>query len=324
MILLLSSDGDYSTERIIQWLNYRSYKKYMRLNPLDFIDNQIEIYPGEGQFFFNGKAFRFKDVNVVWYRRFGGYAFSGHYKKVDESIGREAADLLKNELNNITDYFVSLLPKNRVIGSMRNTNTNKLIELYNAKESGLNIPFTFVTSTKKTIERHKSMLPKVISKSVFNARPVKYDTGVYTMYTTQITESDMAVIPDNFFPSLVQEEIIKDYEIRIFYFLGEFFCMAIISQNNPQTQIDFRRYDVHTPNRFVPCEIDNETKEKITIFMNRMGLNTGSLDFVKDKKGTLFFLEVNYMGQFGMVDIPCNYGIHRHIADYLITADQNG
>ena len=32
------------------------------------------------------------------------------------------------------------------------------------------------------------------------------------------------------------------------------------------------------------------------------------------KDGRMYFLEVNYMGQFGMVDFPCNYGIHRYIS----------
>lgn len=129
------------------------------------------------------------------------------------------------------------------------------------------------------------------------------------------------MLPDVFFPSLVQEKLEKDYEVRIFYFLGQFFCMAIISQDNPQTKIDFRKYDIKKPNRFVPCEIDFVTKTKIKEFMNNMNLNIGSLDFVKTISGELFFLEVNYMGQFGMVDFPCNYGIHKFIAETLINRD---
>lgn len=57
--------------------------------------------------------------------------------------------------------------------------------------------------------------------------------------------------------------------------------------------------------------------------MKLMELNIGSLDFIKGKDGKLYFLEVNYMGQFGMVDYPCNYGIHRSICDYLIKKDIN-
>ena len=46
--------------------------------------------------------------------------------------------------------------------------------------------------------------------------------------------------------------------------------MAIISQNNPQTLLDYRRYDVKKPNRFLPCKIDAELEEKIGLFMREM------------------------------------------------------
>lgn len=321
MILLLSSDGDYSTERIVQWLKYQQYSDYLRLSPLDFVENPIEIYPKEGLFYVRGNKFHFNSIKVVWYRRFGGFSFSRHFNIVKEQIGEKAAELLKNELNNITDYFVSLIQDVPIIGSTRKSNTNKLIELYKAQQAGLNVPFTFVTSEKETIERWTNEHPRLISKSAFNARPVSYGDKVYTMFTTQISEQDMANIPRRFFPSLIQEEVRKDYEIRVFYFLGQFYSMAIISQNNPQTRIDYRKYDVHTPNRFIPCELDHDTKEKIQIFMNSMDLNIGSLDFVKGVDGKLYFLEVNFMGQFGMIDIPCNYGIHKQIANHLISID---
>jgi hypothetical protein len=50
-------------------------------------------------------------------------------------------------------------------------------------------------------------------------------------------------ISSEFFPSLIQEEIDKDYEVRIFYFFGELYSMAILSQNDPSTEIDFRNYN---------------------------------------------------------------------------------
>ena len=242
--------------------------------------------------------------------------------KVKKEIDQSVSDLLKFEINNILDYFVSLLPKNaEIIGSTSRSNTNKLIELYNAKLVGLNVPTTFITSRKKDVEQCLRSGQKLISKSAYNALGIGYNHQHYTMFTSEIIQSDINMLPDVFFPSLVQEKLEKDYEVRIFYFLGQFFCMAIISQDNPQTKIDFRKYDIKKPNRFVPCEIDSVTKTKIKEFMNNMNLNIGSLDFVKTISGELFFLEVNYMGQFGMVDFPCNYGIHKFIAETLINRD---
>lgn len=144
------------------------------------------------------------------------------------------------------------------------------------------------------------------------------------MFTTEITENDIGNLPEYFFPSMIQEEILKDFEIRVFYILGKVYSMAIMSQDNPQTMVDFRKYDIQKPNRFIPCDIDSDTKARISLFMDYMNLNVGSLDFIKGKDGRMYFLEVNYMGQFGMVDFPCNYGIHRYICDLLIEKDRNG
>lgn len=322
MILLLSSDGDYSTNLIIKWLKHYKCFDFIRLNPMDFVDNKILIYPSDGVFIYNDKPFNFSSIKVVWYRRFGGYSSTSHYFKVKKEIDQSVSDLLKFEINNILDYFVSLLPKNaEIIGSTSRSNTNKLIELYNAKLVGLNVPTTFITSRKKDVEQCLRSGQKLISKSAYNALGIGYNHQHYTMFTSEIIQSDINMLPDVFFPSLVQEKLEKDYEVRIFYFLGQFFCMAIISQDNPQTKIDFRKYDIKKPNRFVPCEIDSVTKTKIKEFMNNMNLNIGSLDFVKTISGELFFLEVNYMGQFGMVDFPCNYGIHKFIAETLINRD---
>ena len=55
--------------------------------------------------------------------------------------------------------------------------------------------------------------------------------------------------------------------------------------------------------------------------MNKLDLISGSLDFILDIEGDFVFLEVNPVGQFGMVDFPCNYGLHRKIAEYLIFKD---
>jgi glutathione synthase/RimK-type ligase-like ATP-grasp enzyme len=51
--------------------------------------------------------------------------------------------------------------------------------------------------------------------------------------------------------------------------------------------------------------------------MDKLNLLTGSLDILKDKNGKYYFLEVNPIGQFGMVSKPCNYYIEEQIAEFL-------
>ncbi|MCF0164156.1 MAG: grasp-with-spasm system ATP-grasp peptide maturase [Bacteroidales bacterium] len=323
MILLLSSSGDYSTRVIVKWLKHFGYKDYLRIDAFDFVKRDIKILPAEGVFVVNDNAFNFESVSVVWYRRFGGYATTPHYRYVKDCISETVAEQLKHELENICEYFVSLIPTNNIIGSTRKGNTNKLIELFKANQAGLNVAHTVVVSNKKLLLEAINDSGSLIAKSAYNAVGQKYKFNNYTQYTSRISEKDIEQFPETFFPSMVQQELKKDYEVRMLYLLGEIYCMAIISQDNKQTEVDYRKYDTEIPNRFIPCEVDDETKRNVSKFMKSMDLNIGSLDFIRGLDGKLYFLEVNHMGQFGMVDNPCNYGIHRHIAELLIRMDRD-
>jgi hypothetical protein len=45
--------------------------------------------------------------------------------------------------------------------------------------------------------------------------------------------------------------------------------------------------------------------------MEHLNLNCASLDLIKDVNSEYILLEINVTGQFGMVDFPCNYGLHK-------------
>jgi D-alanine-D-alanine ligase-like ATP-grasp enzyme len=51
--------------------------------------------------------------------------------------------------------------------------------------------------------------------------------------------------------------------------------------------------------------------------MALLKLNTGSIDLIVNTTGEYIFLEVNPVGQFGMVSSPCNYYLEREIARFL-------
>jgi glutathione synthase/RimK-type ligase-like ATP-grasp enzyme len=93
--------------------------------------------------------------------------------------------------------------------------------------------------------------------------------------------------------------------------------MAIFSQSNEKTKIDFRNYDLQKPNRTVPYNLPKEIILKLKKLTKALALRTGSIDLIKAKDGQYYFLEVNPVGQFGMVSRPCNYNIEMKIAKFL-------
>ncbi len=124
-------------------------------------------------------------------------------------------------------------------------------------------------------------------------------------------------LPENFFPSLFQKKIDKKFEIRSFFIDNSFFSMAIFSQSNPKTKIDFRRYDHENPNRYVPFKLPKGIENKLFHVMNKLKINSGSIDLIYSNNKEIYFLEVNPIGQFGMISFPCNYYLEKIIAQKL-------
>ena len=52
--------------------------------------------------------------------------------------------------------------------------------------------------------------------------------------------------------------------------------------------------------------------------MNKLSLNTGSLDIIKTVDGEFTFIEVNPVGQFMAPSNRCNFDLEKLIAKWLI------
>jgi ATP-GRASP peptide maturase of grasp-with-spasm system len=189
-----------------------------------------------------------------------------------------------------------------------------------AKEFGLDIPNSFVCTNSKQLQKIEQQCKKLISKSIYEPYFIWQDKGVFSMYTKEIN----SLCKDNFFPSLVQQKIEKEYELRVFYLDGQFYSMVIFSQTNKQTELDFRKYDMIKANRCVPYKLPKNIEHNLHKLLKYIGLNCCSIDIIKSKDdGRYYFLEINPVGQFGMVSEPCNYEAFKDIATTLIKMDKN-
>ena len=99
--------------------------------------------------------------------------------------------------------------------------------------------------------------------------------------------------------------------------------MAIFSQSDEKTKTDYRNYNRVKPNRNVPYKLPQDVEDKICLFMDASGLDTGSIDIIKSTDGRYVFLEVNPCGQFDWLSGNCNYYIEQKIAHYLMQSGQN-
>jgi glutathione synthase/RimK-type ligase-like ATP-grasp enzyme len=124
-------------------------------------------------------------------------------------------------------------------------------------------------------------------------------------------------MPDYFQTTFFQKEIVKKFEIRIFYLNNKLYSEAIFSQNDEQTKIDFRHYNLNKPNRTVPFELPNDVTNSLLNLLNKIKLNCASIDMIYSTNKQYYFLEINPLGQFWQVSYPCNYYLENEIAKYL-------
>jgi ATP-GRASP peptide maturase of grasp-with-spasm system len=304
MILISSTKLDPVTNNVIDWIYfYDKNKKVVRIND----DNDYEIeFNGDAIYLkVSDERINFSEVESFWYRR-GRIRYKSKKKHLLPDIKQQEEDVLE-------EYINFKLSHMRSINKYSNCEPNKLIVLELAKKEGLSIPKTYMIQDKENLEQLNDGL--LITKNYLASAMFSFSDVAGIIYTTEVDEN--LDVPDKFGPSLIQENIQKKYELRIFYFKGEFWSMAIFSQSDEQTKSDFRIYNNEKPNRTVAYKLPSEIEQKLIRLMDRLDLDSGSIDMIVTTQNEFVFLEVNPIGQFGMVSYPCNYNIEKTIAKYL-------
>lgn len=318
MILILSYSGDLSTDWVMDWIRYYQYPVF-RLNSTDVFEREFTIDLQKKQLYLDREPLPLEQIKAAWFRRFGLKKDFGLYRTHRPDL-KECAQL-GAEHESFFQTLCYLLRDKAWLTDPRKASLDKCNVLLDAERLGFDIPKTHIINSKNQLTELHSQ-GKIICKSVYEPFFPQKEEGIYSMYTTTIDRPLLKMdIPDVFSASLVQERIEKEYEVRSFFLCGKIYSMAIFSQEDDQTKEDFRNYQWEKPNRNVPYQLPNELEQKIRKLMRLTGLNCGSLDFIKSTDGKYYFLEINPVGQFGMVDLPCNYGLHQKVAQTLIKMD---
>jgi ATP-GRASP peptide maturase of grasp-with-spasm system len=335
MILLLSRRlGEASTDAVIDWLEQLG-SSYFRLNVEDVeYPSAFELDldgPGTLRLFDDAtgtqRVLHFDQVNVVWYRRWSYFSryCEKHVDHVFDEPHRQyqLADYFRGELEAVGHAIFAKLAHAHWLSDWHSARIDKFRQLEEAARVGLDVPATAIASTRRGLADFLAAHPQSITKAM---GPAGYNTAVgdttLAAYTSELTDELVQASPERFFPSLVQESVDKRYELRCFVLDGDVYSMAIFSQGDAQTSVDFRRYNETRPNRNIPYKLPDEVETRLLALFDRLGLVTGSADIIRARDGRYVFLEVNPVGQFGMVSIPCNYQLEKKVAAYLSRHDQ--
>jgi len=292
MILILSDARSTSVNKVISYIKVCSVKRFNDIFPERLIpkfqNNNSSLNENQDE------------IIKIWYYR--SYLKFNHF---------ESNDYISITENNLfREYFLHFRNK-KIIGSYKDFFfQNTLIQLFEAEKTGHEIPKTVISTSFPDFGKSK-----VVNKIIGNAKSFSTPNYIYTTTGTQFVNKEEFI--ENGHLNFFQEYIEKEFEIRIFYFLGKFFAMAIFSQQDPMTLVDYRNYNDNKPNRNIPIKLPMEIQKKLKRLMKKLDLNTGSIDMIYSKTGQYVFLEVNPCGIFEWLSSNCNYYIEKYIAKAL-------
>ena len=329
MILIFSTAKDPSTLDVIRWIHHLSDAKVLRINwdetyrvDLTFSDDDYLVR-------IDDDCFRLSDVSSAWLRK-GDFWFRGLFPAVEapqsQALTDHLAKKLQQEDRRLREHFHHVLRKHAaVLGSANGSSPNKLVVLELAREIGLRTPPFRVTTSRQYAQTLLTSGASYVSKAMSDGLylfDVQESKAGYFTYTERLEPSSLEGLDERIPPSFFQEYIEKAFELRVFFLDKTFQAVAIFSQNDQQTQVDYRKYNLAKPNRVIPFRLPSEIELKLSRLADRLGLNTGSIDLIVDKSDQFYFLEVNPVGQFGPLSEGCSMPIERLIAERLLAHGQ--
>lgn len=319
-LLILSDESDRTCDIVCSYIHHlqvpfiriNSVKSYKTDVVIKGTSNEISVRLKYGDYIVD-----LRDIRKTWFRR--GLLYLCDYDSFVSSLP-ELDQFIENESNTLKDFLYDRMSANERINNPAVYNCNKLRALYTAVKVGLNIPNTIISKKRNDIKEFLIENERCVTKSIQDFFE-KQGTNRYVFVgeVSRVNKED--VTEESYWYSLFQQEVSKKYELRVFYFCDKIYSMAIFSQLDKNSELDYRSVspnDEH-PNRMVPYRLPKDLKKKITRLMKLLKLESGSLDFIVTPESQYYFLEVNPVGQFNFVSELCNYYIERDIAKYLAT-----
>ncbi len=331
MILIFSNSEDYNIKSVCEWLLYFNEpflvilngKHKLKLVQLELKNNLKFVLQ------IRGKIVKSEEIKSIWFRN--GLIELENY--LEYKVSRREINTFENAIKyylSAQHYsvleFIILWMTNHIncIGAHKQGRYNKIWALYMANKVGFKIPDTNLCINKHDLNNLLKQYPKILNKSLdvnFEYFSLKENIRWYE-YSKLVDNDFLNNIDNNFFASVLQTYIEKKIELRVFYLNGDIFCSAILSQDNPKTVIDYRRYDTDDSNRVIPFKLPKHISFKINKLMKLLKLTTGSIDIIVSSDNQYYFLEVNPVGQYAYNSSACGFSLHKKIAEFL--SNKNG
>jgi glutathione synthase/RimK-type ligase-like ATP-grasp enzyme len=201
----------------------------------------------------------------------------------------------------------------------------KPLQIKTAISVGFNIPHTLFSNNPEEIraffyDHFENIIYKSYRSSYWlneNQKTPTISIGYTARLRAEDLENDDAL---RISPGIFQQNIRKDYEVRVTVMGQSYIAVKILSQMNESTKEDWRLD--HGALKIERILLPKKIEISCLAYMKKARLNFGCFDFIVTPEGEYYFLEVNQMGQFlwkeeMQADIP----LLQMFCDFLISGN---
>jgi len=300
VILIVSQKFDPHVDIIIQQLHERQIP-FARFNTEDFpLKSSLTIlFEGirhsEELAFPNNPEIKGSDITAVWYRRPAPFEFPSEFSPAAHIFAdRESQAAIRGLWQLLECLWVNHPEKNR-------TAELKLNQLKTASRLGLEIPRTLVTNDPKEAKRFFGLCSNKVIIKCLGWAVVEEKSETNVIYTNVVRKKDIENVEKvRYTPTLFQEYVPKEIELRITVVGKKVFAAEIHSQTHEITRHDWRRDALNLPHK--EHQLPKEIGRKCVALVNSFGLHFGAIDMILTPDGRYVFLEINPNGQWAWIE----------------------
>ena len=262
---------------------------------------------------YNHRSINSEQVKSVWTRRIW-------QPKLTADLAPQFREACMRESQVTLSSFWDSLRSARWLDNLAHIETanNKLLQLRLASEVGLIIPPTLVTNNPDSAREFFSQVQGKMVSKLLTAIAHSMERPEFFLYTSQVKAEDLEEAESlRYCPMVFQAEIPKKLELRIVLVNGQVFVGTLEASQYNHATLDWRQPGINA-GAWQHHTLPNLLIQQLQIFMANLGLNFGAFDFILTPEGEYVFLEVNPVGEWGMLERDLDLPISAAIADFLV------
>lgn len=319
VLLITHSDDFFTIDRVVEALSKKGAQPF-RLDTDKFpLEVQLTAHFDKSKSYhtieYGNHFISTEQVQAVWMRRIWEPQLSKELApKFREACVRESQATL--------DGFWDSLKGAKWVDDLERINyaSNKMRQLRIASEVGFAIPQTLITNKAESArEFFHQVNGKMVSKLLTALSYSMQANSSFFLYTSTVKEEDLQDAESlRYCPMVFQEQISKQQELRVVYVNGNVFVGALDASVYAASKVDWRKPGGEV-GAWQHHQFPDEFVRRLQAFMGKFGLLFGALDFILTPSGEYVFLEVNPVGEWGMLEKDLDLPIASAIALALIS-----